>query len=259
MAQQSEAGIPRAGKRKWGYDPAQVDAFLERAHALYDSDGAQLTQRDIQNVSFDLTRGGYEIAQVDAALARLERAVVDKQTTWEISQHGRVAWKAKTEELYREIAKHLDRGERERFGSGKPRTPSYDRKQVDKLADQIADKAAAELGLDGVSKKDVRDLDKITADFVSNSVFTQRKGKKGYDERQVDYFLNTCVQLLSRIESFDRVADYVTSDGEGAHDAASAVAPAAAPASVDGIAPLFSPDAQYQRPAAPQSDGADAP
>lgn len=35
MAQQSEASIPRAGKRKWGYDPGQVDEFLEHAHALY--------------------------------------------------------------------------------------------------------------------------------------------------------------------------------------------------------------------------------
>ncbi len=30
-------------------------------------------------------------------------------------------------------------------------------------------------------------------------IFPQRKGKKGYDERQVDYFLNACVQLLSRL------------------------------------------------------------
>ena len=45
-----------AGKRKWGYDPAQVDAFLERAHALYDSEGMNLTQHDIQNVSFDLRK-----------------------------------------------------------------------------------------------------------------------------------------------------------------------------------------------------------
>ena len=93
MAQEPEAGrnasgVARTGKRKWGYDPAQVDAFLERAHMLYESEGVQLTQHDIQNVSLDLVKGGYVIAQVDAALARLERAVVDKQTTWEISQHG---------------------------------------------------------------------------------------------------------------------------------------------------------------------------
>ena len=63
-----KSGIARAGKRKWGYDPAQVDAFLERAHALYDSEGMNLTQHDIQNVSFDLRKNGYVIAQVDAAL-----------------------------------------------------------------------------------------------------------------------------------------------------------------------------------------------
>ena len=101
-----KSGIARAGKRKWGYDPAQVDAFLERAHALYDSEGMNLTQHDIQNVSFDLRKNGYVIAQVDAALGRLERAVVDKQTTWEIAQHGRVTWKAKTEKLYHEVQNH---------------------------------------------------------------------------------------------------------------------------------------------------------
>lgn len=279
MAQQSEAGIPRAGKRKWGYDPAQVDEFLEKAHKLYDSEGAQLTQRDIQNVSFTPMRGGYVIAQVDAALARLERAVVDKQTTWEISHQGRVAWKARTEELYREIAGHVDREERARFADGKGRAPSYDRKQVDRLCEQIVDKCAAELGLDGASADDAAKLDKITSEYVTDVVFTQRKGRRGYDERQVDYFLNTCVELLSRIESFDRLADYITADGDADGSAASlgsvpraaaivtddaspaaSVSPAAdhapslptasasVPVSAVPVSPLFSSDARFQRP-----------
>ena len=51
MAQQPESGrnasgIARAGKRKWGYNPEQVDEFLERTHALYDSEDAQLTQQE---------------------------------------------------------------------------------------------------------------------------------------------------------------------------------------------------------------------
>ena len=248
MAQQSEASIPRAGKRKWGYDPGQVDEFLEHAHALYDGDGVQLTQRDIQNVSFDLTRGGYVIAQVDAALARLERAVVDKQTACEISQHGRVAWKAQTEDLYHDVARHVGRANGERFSSGKPHVPSYDRKQVDKLADRIVDKCAAELGIDGISKEDVKGFDKITAEAVANSVFTQRKGKKGYDERQVDYFLNSCVQLLSRIESYGRISDRIApNEGEKSEvPAMAAVAPAVSAAAAGTDAPLISADAQFQ-------------
>ena len=46
MAQEPESernasGIARTSKRKWGYDSEQVDAFLERAHMLYEGEGAQ--------------------------------------------------------------------------------------------------------------------------------------------------------------------------------------------------------------------------
>lgn len=246
MVQQAATGIARAGKRKWGYDPAQVDAFLSKAHKLYDGEGAQLTQADIQNVSFDAVKDGYVIAQVDAALARLERAVVDKQTAWEIGQKGRVAWRAATEELYRSIERHLERKPRERFDGGKPKHPSYDRKQVDRLVDRVADKAALDLGLPQPQGLDAKTLEGVTATAVSNSVFTQRKGAKGYDEREVDYFLNACAQLLSRIESYERVGDALAEDEAARADAAPA--PAALPG---GVAPLFSPDTQRQAPAAP--------
>lgn len=237
-----KSGIARAGKRKWGYDPAQVDAFLERAHALYDSEGMNLTQHDIQNVSFDLRKNGYVIAQVDAALGRLERAVVDKQTTWEIAQHGRVTWKAKTEKLYHEVQNHAERNERERFKSGAPKQPSYDKKQVDRLVDQIVDKAAAVLGVDGVTEDDVRSLADLNADTVNNVIFTQRKGKRGYDERQVDYFLNACVQLLSRLESYARVADFVSGEPAAPAQTAKNVTVQA-----NGVSPLFA--SGTQRPA----------
>ena len=237
-----KAGIARAGKRKWGYDPAQVDAFLERAHALYDSEGIRLTQRDIQSVSFDLTKDGYVIAQVDAALNRLERAVVDKQTAWEIAQHGRVTWKAQTENLYQQILEHVEREQGERFKPGEAKQPSYDKKQVDRLTDQIVDKVAASLGVDGVTEDDVRDLADLNAVSVSNVIFTQRKGKRGYDERQVDYFLNACVQLLSRLESYARVADFVSGEPAAPAQTATNVTVQA-----NGVSPLFA--SGTQRPA----------
>lgn len=251
---EGKSGIARAGKRKLGYNPEQVDAFLERAHALYDSEGVQLSQKDIQDVSFDLAKNGYVISQVDAALSRLERAVVDKQTTWEISQHGRVAWKAQTENLYHEIVKHAERAERERFKPGNAKQPSYDRKQVDRLTDQIVDKAAAALGVDGVSQDDVRKLADLNANAVNNVVFTQRKGRKGYDERQVDFFLNTCVQLLSRLESYARVADFVSGDAAAS---ATAAAEAASPAPAGNVSSLFGADAPHAPAAA--SSGPSAP
>ena len=75
--QDGNLSIPRVGKRKEGYDPAQVDEFLERSHQLYDSPEPRLTQEEIQNTSFSIVKNGYSVAEVDAALTRLEGAVVD--------------------------------------------------------------------------------------------------------------------------------------------------------------------------------------
>ncbi len=241
MAQEPEternaSGIARAAKRKWGYDAEQVDAFLERAHRLYEGEGAQLTQHDIQNVSFELVKGGYVIAQVDAALARLERAVVDKQTTWEISQHGRVAWKAQTEDLFKKLDAHAEREPGERFKPGEGKTPSYDRKQVDRVIDKCLTKAAGELGLEQISEEDSKAIADMNAQTISNVVFTQRKGKKGYDERQVDYYLAACGQLLTRLESYARVADFV---GEPSGETQSTITPASADGGSPMITPLF--------------------
>ena len=89
--QDGNLSIPRVGKRKEGYDPAQVDEFLERSHQLYDSPEPRLTQEEIQNTSFSIVKNGYSVAEVDAALTRLEGAVVDKRTQWDVQHYGRVA------------------------------------------------------------------------------------------------------------------------------------------------------------------------
>ncbi|RKI87681.1 DivIVA domain-containing protein [Bifidobacterium pseudolongum] len=215
--------IARVGKRKKGYDVHQVDAFLEQAHALYEADGIQLHRSDIQDASFDIVKGGYAISQVDAALERLEQAVTDKQTQYDIAQLGRVAWKAQTEAQFQELDRHAQRAEGQRFAPAQPKTPSYDRKQVDRLIDRVLAKAEAELERisAGSSGRQGPEADPtLTSQYVEDVSFTQRKGKHGYDERQVDYYLNACVNLLASLESYERIADY-------AAPAAHAAAPSA--------------------------------
>lgn len=208
------SGMERVGKRKLGYNVAQVDAFLERAHALYESDDTRLTQQDIQDVSFDLEHDGYVIGQVDAALSRLERAVVDKCTQHDLSKCGRVVWKAQADALYRKLLQHAQRDYRERFAGGISHRPSYSRKQVDIMVDQALDKIAHMLGHKLEWETDDDTLQTIDAMYVSNVIFTQCTGKRGYDERQVDYYLSACIRLLSSLESFERIAQYVDIDGK---------------------------------------------
>ncbi|MCH4174749.1 MAG: DivIVA domain-containing protein [Bifidobacterium sp.] len=260
MAQEPDAEkrgsvIALAGKRKWGYDTQQVDAFLEKAHALYESDEPRLGQEDIQNVSFELVKNGFVIAQVDAALARLERAVVDKRTSWEINQRGRVAWRAQTESMFQKFSEHASRAAKERFAAGKSKQSSYKRSQVDRLIDQISQKLSIELGQNRHSEN-AKDLVDLNAKRVSNVIFTQCKGKRGYDERQVDYFLNFAVQLLSRVESYVRVNDYTPA--QEAHDAESSQSQEGLPAAflpaqnetasaTQVVAPLFDMSARNNR------------
>lgn len=216
----NSSGIERVGKRKKGYSVEQVNDFLERAHSLYESSDISLTQKDIQDVSFDLEDEGYAIPQVDAALSRLERAVVDKTTQYEISNRGKVVWKAQADEEYRVLLSHSQRDYKMRFDSAQSRKPSYDKKQVDNVVNKSLDKIAVLLGYNPVWGSSLSDLDKIDAMFVSNVLFTQRSGKRGYDERQVDYYLNACVRLLSRLESYDRVAKYTDFDPSDSVDSA---------------------------------------
>lgn len=226
------SAMERVGKRKLGYNVAQVNAFLERAHTLYESDEARLTQKDIQEVSFDLERNGYIIGQVDAALSRLERAVVDKCTEQELAQCGRVAWKARVEALYRKLLQHAQRDYRDRFDRGSSHHPSYARKQVDIMVDQALDKIALMLGHELEWETDKETLQDIDSAYVSNVIFTQKNGKHGYDERQVDYYLNACVRLLSSLESFERVEQYVDADNSSSSYSRAASESYSAPASV---------------------------
>lgn len=219
----NSSGIERVGKRKKGYSVEQVNDFLERAHSLYESSDISLTQKDIQDVSFDLEDEGYAIPQVDAALSRLERAVVDKTTQYEISNRGKVVWKAQADEEYRVLLSHSQRDYKMRFDSAQSRKPSYDKKQVDNVVNKSLDKIAVLLGYNPVWGSSLSDLDKIDAMFVSNVLFTQRSGKRGYDERQVDYYLNACVRLLSRLESYDRVAKYTDFDSSDSSDSSDSV------------------------------------
>ncbi|MDF7664195.1 DivIVA domain-containing protein [Bifidobacterium sp. ESL0763] len=256
---QNTTGIEYTSKHKWGYDPDQVDAFLEHAHELYDRGGDELTQQDIQSSAFAFSKGGYVIAEVDAALARLEHAVVDRQTARQIANNGRVAWKAETDRLYQLVRDHASRTPKERFARALSKHPSYDVKQVDQLIDQVVVRTSDDLGIKTMTPGEAKDLANFNSSTVSNAIFTQRKGKKGYDERQVDYYFDSCVQLLSRIESYQRLANYEAAKGtpqaplsDDAGSVAAAQPAAAQPAAqtTSSVSPLFTDTAAATAPVA---------
>ncbi|RFT37829.1 cell division protein DivIVA, partial [Bifidobacteriaceae bacterium NR015] len=187
---------------------------------------------------------------VDAALSRLERAVVDKCTEQELAQCGRVAWKARVEALYRKLLQHAQRDYRDRFDRGSSRHPSYARKQVDIMVDQALDKIALMLGHELEWETDKETLQDIDSAYVSNVIFTQKNGKHGYDERQVDYYLNACVRLLSSLESFERVEQYVDADNSSSSYSRAESESYSAPASIPpSVPPSVIPVTKAEEPA----------
>ena len=250
-ARGTEATIARSGKRKWGYDTKQVDAFLERAHSLYESQDPDLTQEEIANASFDLCKNGYIITQVDAALSRLERVISDRQTSLEIARVGVDGWTTRMVSLQSELTTHAGRPSGSVFKRGDPGMPSYDCKQVERLIEQVLNKTSDQLNLQEGRKTDSgksKNTD-ITADRVSNVIFTQRRGPKGYDERQVDFFLAKAVELLEQLESFARVSERAKRASANATASAAVPVqsqPAVQDPSASGVQPLIG---QSQAPA----------
>lgn len=206
-SQQSEektSALDRAGKRKWGYNVAQVDEFLERAHEMYENNDPQLSQEEIQLTSFDLERNGYVIGQVDATLIRLERAIVDKNTQTQIAEEGRRQWDQETLGLAQTLQQRAEAPNRQRFKPGLRHHPSYDRKQVDLLVMQTWTRITQLLGIPN-TLDEVRNADLITSSRVANAIFTQRNAHHGYDESSVDAYLNRAIQVLTRVESVERM------------------------------------------------------
>ncbi len=225
----SQSVIDRAGKHHWGYNVDQVDEFLQHAHDLYEEDDPGLTQEDIQLTSFDLEKNGYVIGQVDATLIRLEKAVVDKHTNYEIAHRGRAAWDVDTSALVGTLEERAEAPDGERFKRGLPRHPSYDVKQVDLLVRQAWTRITSLLGIPSRISSE-RDSQNINASQVSNVIFTQRKAKHGYDESSVDAYLNRVIQVLTRIESVTRLGLSASMQSDRQFDqVGSAAAPAFEP------------------------------
>lgn len=172
---------------KSGYDPQQVDEFLDHARAVYEgsADGT-LTSADIHGWSFDLVRGGYATSEVDAALDRLEGAFVAKARADFIAANGQQAWMAQLAESARTLYGRLSRPDGERFRPGRRGQYSYDRDDVDALCTRL------------VAYFDRSEP--ITSEEIRTSTFRRRRGSKGYEEAGVDAFLARAIEVLLGVE-----------------------------------------------------------
>ncbi len=168
----------RVGRLARGYAPGQVDPYLARVEAALA--GRPVTVRTsaatIRRAAFDLVLHGYDPAEVDAALDALELRALATEAA--LGQQPLPELAAEAGRLLARLAGAPGA----RFRRAKAWERGYRPEAVDALLDSVAGRLRGGTGPD--------------ADAVRESLFRPRRG--GYDEDEVDAYLDQVVDLLLR-------------------------------------------------------------
>lgn len=178
---QSASPFHTVAKREYGYHAGQVDEFIATARQAYET-ASGLNADIVQTKTFDLVRGGYRTDQVDQVLERLEDALRKAERDEFIAAHGEQTWDHQLISQLEELMGRLERPRGEKFRYAVAGMPGYDVDEVDVCMARITSHLQDE---EHVRLKDVR-----------NVTFGSVKGPRGYDEAQVDAFLQAVVELL---------------------------------------------------------------
>ncbi|KRE73695.1 MULTISPECIES: DivIVA domain-containing protein [Micrococcaceae] len=187
---QIPASFERVQRSEYGYNAKQVDEFLQRARVSLETPHAAtdpVTSADVRAVSFDPVKGGYSAAVVDAALDRLEDAFARRERDELIAAQGEEAWLREIGSLSGILRGRLHRPDGDRFRRPtKKKARSYNTADVDRLCHELV----AYLEQDKP----------LSVDSVRRAVFRPAVGQDGYEESQVDAFLDRVVELMAAID-----------------------------------------------------------
>lgn len=179
----------RASEEHWGYDPAEVDDFLDRVDAVLLTTSGDprsapgVSSRQVRERVFDRVQGGYDSAPVDARLDELEDQLADRERDAFIHEHGPQRWEEHLELLGQTLLGRLNRPHGERFRQPSQRKQlGYSVADVDVLCDRLTEHFRSDEDLD--------------PSLVRKAVFRQAQGQRCYEEQQVDAFLDRAVELI---------------------------------------------------------------
>jgi len=168
-----------------GYDRQEVEEFFDHASSAYEDGGQEMDAGDVRTVAFELTRGGYDPAAVDAALDRLEAAFVQRRRADHIAAAGQEHWMEQVAERATTLYPRLVRPAGERFAPPR-RGRGYEAAAVDAVLDKLVDYFDAGAPL--------------TATQLRNATFPAARGSRAYAEGPVDAFLDRAVDVLLAVE-----------------------------------------------------------
>ena len=168
-------------RSKYGYDVSQVNAFIELARMQYSDPKLTLvSSKQVRHNEFDLVKGGYQIAEVDQGIDRLEDVFAKRELARQRVQLGEHIMNERLERFVASLAGRLSLKKGQRFSHRTWLLRGYSRKEVDAFCAVVA--RHLETG-ESMSVADVR-----------NTVFKAKRG--GYAENEVDAFIDRVVEVL---------------------------------------------------------------
>lgn len=175
--------FPKSRRGTKGYDPAQVEDFLDDAKRAYSAPvgtPAVLTSKQIRNTAFGLRTGGYSTEHVDAALERLEEAFAERERAAAVSVVGENQWYGTVRGAAQEVLDRTARPPKHKFKRVSAFTRGYHPGDVDDFCERLIDyfQNGLPLGPDEVRKA------------------TFRVVRGGYQEQQVDAVLDAVVEIM---------------------------------------------------------------
>lgn len=173
----------RAGKRKRGYDPEQVNEFLVFAREQFSNPESQiLSAESIRLVRFKLIKNGYSISAVDAAMEKLEDVFAGRELERTMRVVGPNEFKTLLTEGKELLLNRLAKSKRRKFKRRGFPYRGYNRRQVNKFCSLVATHLANDT--------------ELTVKQVRLIAFKTQRG--GYAEYQVDAFIEKVVEVLQR-------------------------------------------------------------
>lgn len=163
-----------------GYSPDQVDALLARVKTQYQNPERRLvTSAMLAVVKFDLVPGGYQIAAVDDALAKVADTFDEREIARRLQQEGKAAIAGELTGMLKIIRPILESKAAESFS---PARNGYSRKLVSALLKKISVKRGEVIAPE------------------SHELRTMNLGRSGsgFDRTQVDEFLAIVIGAIHR-------------------------------------------------------------
>lgn len=166
--------------RERGYHRTAVDTFLAAARDSFEQGSDDLSAADVRVASFPLVKDGYDIAEVDAALGRVEDALAARQRERAVRAEGAEAWVTHARSEAQVILDHLARSRRKKFARTGFLSFGYRIDEVDHVAARIV--------------RYLRDGDELSVEQLRSAAF--RMQRSGYREEQVDALLDATIDVI---------------------------------------------------------------